>query len=159
MRVNWYNLFFISTVPKQTESMCSFTPHFTQGGPTLDSGTNGGLDQFKVLMRALWEVLLWKELIGRKTILSCTTSQSGFGQCHIHSTAARTGRLIPFTHQDRNDGETHLYSDDQGLVGKEGVSACPPPPELLPPQLDFLSLFCFCLKVEIKPVLAGKLND
>lgn len=30
--------------------MCSFTPHFTQGGLTLDSDANGGLDQVKVLM-------------------------------------------------------------------------------------------------------------
>lgn len=45
MSVNWHNLFFISVGPPQTESMRSFTPHFTQGGLALHPGANGGLNQ------------------------------------------------------------------------------------------------------------------
>lgn len=49
MSVNWHNLFFISVGPLQTESMCSFTPHFTQGGLALHPGANGGLNQVTAL--------------------------------------------------------------------------------------------------------------
>lgn len=65
MRVNCYNLFFISAVPKQTESMCSFTPHFTQGDLTLDSDANGGLEQVKVLMGPFFRFCYWRTFFRR----------------------------------------------------------------------------------------------
>lgn len=71
MWVNCYNLFFISADPKQTESMCSFTPHFTQGGLTLDSDANGGLDQVKVGSLRGSAI---KEPSSDKFLPSCTTS-------------------------------------------------------------------------------------
>lgn len=51
--------------------MCSFTPHFTQGGLTLDSDANGGLDQVKVGSLRGSAI---KEPSSDKFLPSCTTS-------------------------------------------------------------------------------------
>lgn len=65
--------------------MCSFTPHFTQGGRALDSDANGWLDQVKVLLGPLLGSAT-KEPPPDMFALSYTTSQSVFLQCQILST-------------------------------------------------------------------------
>lgn len=101
MRVNWYHLFFISTIPKQSQCVPSplispevalpLTLALMAAGP--GQGAAGGPSGR----------LCYEQSCSDFVLLSCPTSQRACLQCHIHSTADRTGSLIPFTQPGRKD--------------------------------------------------------